>query len=195
MSLEQLVWCKNTFFFSWYPDFHVDTLVHKCIWSVSECVLVLSILLNLHPTNTALHVYFKSVQHLPFIFPVKPGTNKQDTPQLPAFYDVYRYSFLFQTLSCLLLLFVVIYLNFAATVLDVAKHVCVISGCYCDKCWVSDVCGCAQSVRTRSFLRLFYCTKCFLYWLKSSESLTFIYFFNNSLSAFSIFRVVFWDEE
>lgn len=48
------------------------------------------ILLNLSSIQTALHLYIKSLQHLPTVTPPEPGTHYQDTSHLPALHDVCR---------------------------------------------------------------------------------------------------------
>lgn len=95
---------KNVIAYQWYPvnqcdlrHFFIPRQIFDSIrpndqLSVKPASLI-NVLLNLHSMHTAVRLYFKSIQHLPLIFPAEPGSHKQDTLQVPALHDVCRYTF------------------------------------------------------------------------------------------------------
>lgn len=90
----------------------------------STCVPDIIVLLNLHSMYTALHLYIKSVQYLPFVFPAKPGPHKQDPSHPPALHDVCRY--FLQNIR--IPINSIYYVLFSFAVLDVHKLIIIIFG-------------------------------------------------------------------
>lgn len=104
LFLDAENWAKNLITYQWYPvnqcdlrHFFIPRQIFDSIrpndqLSVKPASLI-NVLLNLHSMHTAVRLYFKSIQHLPLIFPAEPGSHKQDTLQVPALHDVCRYTF------------------------------------------------------------------------------------------------------